>query len=78
MARLYEAGWRNTPLPGSGMALSEYSSWVEMAATERAAGRLPHLRLSTHTPDPPPAVPLEQDTEESAADSGRDGGGEQR
>lgn len=51
LARLYEAGWCNTPLPGSGIAPREYPSWVEIAEAERTAGRLPHLRIATTAPE---------------------------
>ncbi len=41
IARLYEAGWANTPLPGSGLAPREYASWLDVGQVERDAGRLP-------------------------------------
>jgi hypothetical protein len=59
LTRLYEAGWVNTPLPGSGMAPKDYPSCLEIARVERAAGRLPHLRL--------PRRPSENPGENTAA-----------
>ena len=45
LARLYDAGWLNTPLPGSGVAPKDYPPGVDVAQVERDAGRLPHQRL---------------------------------
>ncbi len=45
LARLYEAGWSNTPLPGSGIAPKDYPPGVDIAQIERDAARLPHERL---------------------------------
>lgn len=43
--RLIDAAVEATPLPWSGMAPRDYPSIAAIAGTERAAGRLPHLRL---------------------------------
>src|SRR3954447_2743570 len=45
LERLHEAGWANTPLPGSGIAPKDYPHGVDIAQVERDAGRLPHLRI---------------------------------
>jgi hypothetical protein len=45
LARLSEAGWASTPLPGSGIAPKDYPCGDEIASVEHDAGRLPHLRL---------------------------------
>jgi hypothetical protein len=45
LERLYEAGWANTPLPGSGIAPKDYPPGADIAQVERDAGRLPHQRI---------------------------------
>jgi hypothetical protein len=45
VVRLWEAGWLNTPLPGSGIAPRDYPLGADIAQVERGAGRLPHLRV---------------------------------
>jgi hypothetical protein len=45
LERLHEAGWLNTPLPGSGMAPKDYPPGADIAQVERDAGRLPHQHL---------------------------------
>jgi hypothetical protein len=57
LARLYDAGWLNSPLPGSGVAPKDYPPGVEVAQVERDAGRLPHLRLPGRTDTGPEQVP---------------------
>src|SRR4051794_38708973 len=45
LERLHEAGWLNTPLPGSRIAPRDYPAGADIAQVERDAGRLPHLRI---------------------------------
>lgn len=45
--RLYETARQRTPLPGSGLPLSDYPPGVDMAEAIRAAGRDPLTRLTT-------------------------------
>jgi hypothetical protein len=44
LERLHEAGWLNTPLPGSGIAPKDYPPGADIAQVEREAGRLPRQR----------------------------------
>ena len=46
---LTDAAVDKTPLPWSGIAPGDYPPGRSIAVTERAAGRLPHLRLGTAT-----------------------------
>lgn len=43
--RLWETARRNTPLPGSGIALTDYPPGADIARIERDAGRTPLARL---------------------------------
>jgi hypothetical protein len=49
--RLIDAAVSTTPLPWSGIAPKDYPPGQTVADTERAAGRLPHLRLGTRPED---------------------------
>jgi len=45
--RLWEAAYRGTPLPGSGIAPRDYPAGADIAQAERAAGRTPLARLES-------------------------------
>ena len=70
LARLYEAGWLHTPLPGSGIAPQDYPAGTEVVQVERDAGRLPHLRIPTTVQ----AVEASEASDRGMGDTGERGG----
>lgn len=50
-AQLIEHATLHTPLPGSGVPPKDYPTSTSIYATEKAAGRLPHLRLTSGNTD---------------------------